>query len=68
MVISLGGFAGFAGFLSPEHMQQTLQSYPQLGKVLGVNNVSQYLQALQTQDDNRRHLVSLSDDWQAGES
>jgi len=57
MVISLSGFCGFAGFLSPEHMQQQLQDYPQLNEVLGANNVLQYLDAQRTQDHNKRQLV-----------
>jgi mannose-6-phosphate isomerase class I len=58
MVISLSGFSGFAGFLAPQRMQQLLQDYPQLGEVLGANNVRQYLDALQAQDTQQRQLVS----------
>lgn len=60
MVISLAGFSGFAGFLSPEHMAQALTDYPQLNEVLGANNVLQYLQATQAQDHSKRQLVSLT--------
>lgn len=57
MVISLSGFCGFAGFLSPDHMVQLLQDYPQLNEVLGANNVLQYLTALDSQNDMKRQLV-----------
>lgn len=58
MVISLAGFCGFAGFLSPDAMAQALQDYPQLNEVLGTNNVLQYLQAVQARDHSKRQLVS----------
>lgn len=58
MVISLGGFCGFAGFLAPERMAQTLTAHPQLNEVLGANNVLQYLEAVQQQDDTKRQMVS----------
>lgn len=59
MVISLSAFCGFAGFLSPDHMQQLLQDHPQLNEVLGANNVLQYLEAQRAQDNTNRQLVSL---------
>ena len=57
MVISLSGFCGFAGFLSPPHMTQLLQDYPQLTEVLGANNVLHYLESARAQDDTKRQLV-----------
>jgi mannose-6-phosphate isomerase class I len=60
MVISLAGFCGFAGFLSPDHMAQALQDYPQLNEVLGAKHVLQFLQAAQAQDTSQRQLVSAT--------
>lgn len=37
MVISLSWFCGFAGFLTPDHMAQLLQDYPQFNEVLGAH-------------------------------
>lgn len=58
MVVSLSGFCGFAGFLTPDHMAQLLQDYPQFNEVLGANNVLQYLNAHSRQDARERQLVS----------
>lgn len=60
MAIALGAFCAFAGFLSPEHMAQTLQDYPQLNEVLGANNVLQYLDASRTADHRKRELVGVA--------
>jgi mannose-6-phosphate isomerase class I len=59
MVVSLSGFCGFAGFLTPAHMTRMLQDYPQLNEVLGANNVLQYLEAHNSNDHRRRQLVGL---------
>lgn len=59
MAIALSAFCAFAGFLSPDHMSQMLQDYPQLNEVLGANNVLQYLDAQATGDHRKRELVSV---------
>jgi mannose-6-phosphate isomerase class I len=59
MAIALSAFCAFAGFLSPDHMSQMLQDYPQLNEVLGANNVLQYLDAQAKGDHRKRELVSV---------
>jgi hypothetical protein len=66
MVVSLSGFCGFAGFLSPDDMAQLLQDYPQFNELLGADNVMQFLDAHSKQDDKARQLVGVWMDGAAG--